>query len=94
MVRDPDRFFGTGIFPPEMVTVAPADAPVVPDVTGEDAKTAEQDIADAGFKFSVIRTGAVDSGTVIKQSPVGGTIARAQISGNDCALWVKCQGWP
>jgi hypothetical protein len=85
MVRDPDRFFGTGIFPPEMVTVAPADAPVVPDVTGEDAKTAEQDIADAGFKFSVIRTGAVDSGTVIKQSPVGGTIARA---GTTVSIWV------
>jgi hypothetical protein len=85
MVRDPDHFFGTGIFPPEMVTVAPAGAPVVPDVTGLDAKTAEQVIIDAGFKFSVTETGAVDSGTVIKQSPLAGTISRA---GATVSIWV------
>jgi hypothetical protein len=85
MVRDPDHFFGTGIFPAELVTVAPAGAPVVPDVTGEDAGTAEKVIVDAGFRFTAIRTGAVDSGSVIKQSPLGGTIARAGIT---VSIWV------
>jgi len=77
MVRDPDHFFGTGIFPPELVTVAPPGAPVVPDVTSMDVKAAEQVIIDAGFRFTATETGAVDSGTVTRQSPLGGTISTA-----------------
>jgi hypothetical protein len=77
MVRDPDSFFGTGMLPPEMITVAPAGTPVVPDVLSMDRATAEQVISAAGLKFSVTQTAAVDSGTVIKQSPAGGTISTA-----------------
>ena len=78
MVRDPDDFFGSGIFPAEMVTVAPADAPVVPDVVGSDASSAEQDILAAGLKYKVVLTGASDHGTVIMQRPVA-EIGRAHV---------------
>jgi hypothetical protein len=76
MVRDPDDFFGNGIFPAEMVTVAPADAPVVPDVVGSDAGSAEQAILAAGLKYKVVLTGASDHGTVIMQKPAAGVITR------------------
>lgn len=85
MVRDPGDFFGSGIFPAEMVTVAPADAPVVPDVVGSDASFAEQAITAAGLKYKVVLTGASDHGTVLKQSPAAGIIARP---GAVVTIWI------
>ena len=76
MVRDPDDFFGSGIFPAEMVTVAPDGAPVVPDVVGSDASSAEQEILAAGLKYKAVMTGASDHGTVIMRRPTAGVITR------------------
>jgi len=84
MVRDPDMFFGTGT-DPELITVAPAGTPVVPDVIGDSEETARQELTDAGFTVNATLTGAVDSGNVIMQKPLGGTISRA---GATVHIWV------
>jgi len=74
MVRDPDDFFGSGIFPADMVTVAPPGMRVVPDVIDLDAYGAEQAILAAGLKYRVAATGTggPDTGTVFKQAPNAG----------------------
>jgi len=87
MVRDPEKFFGSALWPPETITVASPGAIVVPDVVGDSAAGAEQTIVDAGLKFVVHLMGpGPDPGTVAKQAPAGGTIATR---GAIVAIWVE-----
>jgi hypothetical protein len=90
MVRDPEKFFGSVLSPPETITVAAPDAIVVPDVVGLNAagpEGAKQTILDAGLKYIAhLLGGGPDPGTVAFQRPLGGTITTP---GATVAVWVE-----
>jgi hypothetical protein len=90
MVRDPDKFFGSVLSPPETITVAAPAVPVMPDVVGLPAagpEGAEQAILAAGLKYTAHLMGrGPDPGTAAKQSPAAGTITTP---GAVVAVWVE-----
>jgi hypothetical protein len=85
MVRDPDHFFGTSSAPETVLVADAGDATVVPDVIGTDEATAKQAITAAGLQCGAFLLHVPDHGTVVRQSPPGGT---AVVRHSGVSIWV------
>ena len=72
MVRDPNDFFGSSSSPETVLLASAGTATQVPDVRGEDEKSAQQDIVADGLQYKVSALHVPDHGTVVKQSPAPG----------------------